>query len=295
MKCLLLGATGMLGHKVYQVFTNDKDIEIYGTIHGGMADLYHYDPLFHKKQNIIDHVDAKNILSVDHALNQVKPDVVINCIGIVKSLIEKKENRLDSIWVNSLFPHQLYQLCFNRGIKVIHISTDCVFRGATGSYKENYNPDARDLYGRTKYLGELNGDALTIRTSIIGRELSGQRNLVEWFLSHKDDAVQGFSKAYWNGFTTLELAYILLDLVLDYGDLIGTYHISSEVISKYRLLSMIKEAMGLKVDIVPSEDFKIDMTLDCSLFKDKTGFIAKPLIQQITEFAEDAQMYEKWR
>ena len=292
-KCLIVGAHGMLGHKIYQVFS--KEFDTYGTIHGGLSEIYKYESLFYKKQNLIDHVDAKIILSVEKAINQVKPDVVINCIGIVKSLTEKTENKLDSIWVNSLFPHQLYNLCHNRGIKLIHISTDCVFRGATGNYSELFNPDARDLYGRTKYLGELNGYALTLRTSIIGRELSGQKNLVEWFLTHRNDTVQGFTKAFWNGFTTLEFANILLDIVKNHPDFTGLYHLSSETVSKYELLKMIKEAMGLSVDILPHDEFLVNRTLDSTLFRNHTGFIPKPLKQQVVEFAEDARMYEKWR
>lgn len=295
-RILVAGALGMLGHKLFQVCSQQKEFETFGTIHDGTKDIYKYGNLFHKKQDIKDHVDAKIILSVEKAIQEVKPDVVVNCIGIVKSLTEKKENKLDSIWVNSLFPHQLYQICDQRNIKLIHISTDCVFRGKFGNYKELHNPDATDLYGRTKYLGEVNGRALTIRTSIIGRELSYYKNLVEWFLGHdKGQPIQGYVNALWNGFTTLELSNIIVDIIKNHSDLSGLYHLSSETVNKYSLLKMIKDAMKLDLDLVPYPDFVVDRTLNSELFREITGFKPKPMIKQIEEFAEDAKMYSEWR
>lgn len=293
MRVLVLGVSGMLGHKVYQVLS--KEHEVYGTIRGGISSIEHYDGLF-KPEYIFDNVDAKILIGVEKAIVKSKPDVIINCIGIVKSLVSKQENKMNSIWINSLFPHQINEMCEARGIKLVHISTDCVFRGKYGDYLETHNPDANDLYGRTKYLGEVvNDKALTIRTSIIGRELTDSRNLVEWFLSHDGSIVQGFTHAMWNGFTTLELANVLKDIIEHHQELSGLYHISSDVVSKFYLLELIRDAMKLDINVIAQNDFTSDMTLNCNLFKERTGFVSKPIKSQIEEFAVDAIQYRDWR
>lgn len=201
MKVLIFGATGMLGHKLYQVLA--PIFNITGVIRGSYHSISKYD--FFQQSRIVPEVDVLEISRVEKAIEETSPEVLINCIGIVKPLVEQK-GMLLTIWLNSLFPHQLYQICQARGIRLIHISTDCVFSGRKGHYRENDPSDAEDVYGKTKYLGEVNGtNALTIRTSIIGRELASTNGLLEWFLSNEGGTVDGFTNAIFSGFPTLNL------------------------------------------------------------------------------------------
>lgn len=181
MKILIFGVAGMLGHKIYQMLTPVFDVT--GTIRGDYYNISRFG--FFRESDIIPNINALKIYNIEGVLEKITPSVVVNCIGIVKSVSEAQE-RLPNIWVNSLFPHQLYEICKKRKIRLIHISTDCVFSGRKGNYQENDVPDAEDIYGKTKYLGEVSGEgSLTIRTSLIGRELETSKNLVEWFLSNQ--------------------------------------------------------------------------------------------------------------
>jgi len=291
VKVLILGATGMLGHKLYQVLM--PICEVTGTIRGHFSDISRYG--FFRESEIVPSVNALEISRLEKVVEETNPEAVVNCIGIIKSREEAKD-RLLSIWVNSLFPHQLYQICRRRGARLIHISTDCVFSGKKGSYREDDPPDAEDVYGKTKYLGEVSGKgALTIRTSLIGRELSTTNGLVEWFLSNRGGKVNGFINAIFSGFPTFHLAKIIADIITKHQNLSGIYHISAEPISKFRLLTLIKEKMELNIEIKEYPDFYCDRSLDSTLFRDKTGF--KPLSweKMISEFAKDAIQYQQWR
>ena len=184
-KVLIFGATGMLGHKLYQVLAPIFDTT--GTIRGPYRNISKYN--FFQQSPIVPDVDVLEISRVEKVIEETSPDVLINCIGMVKSL-EHQKGVLLNIWLNSLFSHQLYQICQAKGIRLIHISTDCVFSGKTGHYREDAPSDAEDIYGKTKYLGEVNGaSALTIRTSIIGRELASINGLLEWFLTNQGGRV----------------------------------------------------------------------------------------------------------
>ncbi|MBA7700940.1 hypothetical protein ES703_109666 [subsurface metagenome] len=239
--------------------------------------------------------DALEISRSEKVVEETNPEAVVNCIGITKSREEAKD-RLLSIWVNSLFPHQLYQICRRRGARLIHISTDCVFSGKKGSCREDDPSDAGDIYGKTKYLGEVSGKgALTIRTSLIGRELSTTNGLVEWFLSNRGGKVDGFINAIFSGFPTFHLAKIIADIITKHQNLSGIYHISAEPISKFSLLTLIKEKMELDIEVQEYPDFYCDRSLDSTLFRDKTGF--KPLSweKMLSEFVKDAIQYQQWR
>jgi dTDP-4-dehydrorhamnose reductase len=291
MKVLILGVTGMLGHKLYQVLTSEFDTT--GTIRGTYNDISKY--RFFRESAIVPNINALEISRVEEIIKEIGPDVVINCIGIVKSL-EKTSGRLLNIWVNSLFPHQLYQCCKRKETRLIHISTDCVFSGKKGNYREDEPSDAEDIYGKTKYLGEVGEDgALTIRTSLIGRELSTSNGLVEWFLSNQGGEVNGFNNAIFTGFPTLHFARIIADVITKYPDLTGIYHVSSEPISKFELLTLAKKKMGLDIRIKEYADFVCDRSLDSTLFRTKTGFIPLPWDEMIEEFAGDAVQYRRWR
>ncbi len=289
-RVLIFGAAGMLGHKLYQIFEEHYDIwGIVRTSYSSYAKYGIYSP-----KNIIGGIDVLNFESVVMAVADVKPDIVINCIGIIKQLKEAK-NPILSLRINSLFPHQMANLCRASGARFFHISTDCVFDGKKGMYTERDPSNATDLYGRTKFLGEINQDGcLTIRTSIIGRELYTTRGLVEWFLSNKGGKVRGFQKAIYTGFTTIALANIIKDIIENHPDLSGLYQISSGPIDKFSLLNMIKDAFGVSVEIEPESQTCIDRSLDSARFREKTGFKPSSWEKMISDMAADKTPYDKW-
>src|SRR5581483_8348081 len=183
---------------------------------------------------VLSDVDARRFDSIIGAFAAAKPDAVINCIGIVKQRAEANDP-IPSLEINARFPHRLAQLCRATGSRLIHISTDCVFSGKKGMYTEQDQSDAEDLYGRSKFLGEVGEPpALTLRTSIIGREIESRYGLVEWFLGSRG-RVRGFTGAIYSGFTTLEFSKIIARVLLDFPDLSGVYHVSSDPISKHDL------------------------------------------------------------
>ncbi|HEY2846949.1 MAG TPA: sugar nucleotide-binding protein, partial [Pyrinomonadaceae bacterium] len=202
MKVLILGATGMLGHKLYQDL--GQNFEVWGTIRGEVSELDVYG--FYNAEKIIGSVDAADIGSVQRALNIACPDVVVNAIGAIKQ-VAAGNDPIDALTVNSIFPQKLAKLTDHRGARLITVSTDCVFSGKKGNYNETDSPDATDLYGISKRFGEPSGaKVLTLRTSIIGRELRSQHGLVEWFLSQRGTTVPGYVNAVFSGLTTIALA-----------------------------------------------------------------------------------------
>ena len=290
-RVLILGANGMLGHKLYQVLS--PRFRVTGAIRGAFPDISGYG--FYEKARIIPNVNALDISSIEKAIEKARPDVVINCIGVVKAL-EEKSGALLTGWINSLLPHQLYQVCRCRGARFIHISTDCVFSGRKGGYREEDPSDAEDVYGRTKYLGEVTGPgALTVRTSFFGRELAGANGLLEWFVANKGGRVDGYTNAIFSGFPSLHLAGIVADIIAQCENLSGLYHVSSEPISKYELLTLINKAMRLNIDVKKYPDFRCDRSLDSTRFRQETGF--KPLSweKMVGGMARDAAQYLKWR
>ena len=281
----------MLGHKLYQVLTPVCDVT--GTIRGPYVDIAKYDSF--EPARIVPGVDVREISRVEKVIEEIIPNVVINCVGIVKSL-EKEKGTLLSIWINSLLPHQLYRICRLKGTRLIHISTDCVFSGRRGNYQEDDPSDAEDIYGKTKCLGEVNEPgALTIRTSFIGRELTGANGLLEWFLANNGGRVRGFTNAIFSGFPSLHLAGIISDIIIKYQNLSGVYHISTEPLSKFELLSLIKKAMGLSIEIEQYPGIKCNRSLDSTRYRDATGFAPLPWNEMVNELAQDAEQYLRWR
>ena len=209
--------------------------------------------------------------SILAALAQIKPDAVFNCLGIVKQLDEAK-NPLLSIETNSLFPHRLALACGLANAKLIHLSTDCVFSGRKGNYSETDIPDPVDLYGRSKLLGETGGyGALTLRTSIIGRQLKGQTGLVEWLLSQSGRTVKGYTRAVYSGFTTAALARIVEEILQHHRHLSGIWHLASAPINKFDLLTRLNARLGLNVTIERDESFVCDRSLDGSRLVKETN------------------------
>lgn len=291
MKVLVLGVTGMLGHKLYQVLGDSFDV--IGTIRGDYSDVARYG--IFDKDRIIPHINALDISKVEKAIEEARPKVIVNAVGVVK-MLEEKVGIKNCIILNALFPHQLNEICRNYGARLIHVSTDCVFSGRKGNYSEDAPADAEDGYGKAKYLGEVSDAvALTIRTSIIGRELASTNGLLEWFISNRGGIVNGYSRAIFNGFPTVHFSEIVADIIANQPDLNGIYHISGEPISKYRLLTLINEVSGLNIKINEDSDYTCDRSLDSTKYRKKTGFTPLSWKQMVEELAQDMKQYLKWR
>ena len=227
-------------------------------------------------------------------IQELSPNIIINCIGI---LIEQcNQDILRAIQLNALLPHKLENLADKIDCQLIQMSTDCVFSGNKGNYTENDRPDPEDLYGKTKLLGEVSKDgSITLRTSIIGRELKGQIGLLEWFLAQRERKVQGYINAIFSGFTTLALSQVLRDLIDSSQQISGIHHVSSEPISKYDLLLRLREVFGLRIEIDPYESYHCDRSLDSSKFRSLTGFVPPTWDHMLEELAKDNESYQQWR
>jgi len=281
----------MLGHKLCQLYS--QRFETWTTVRSGYQEYAHYN-LF-DSQRVLGGVEVTNFDSVVRALADAKPHAVINCIGIIKQLQAAKDPII-SLTVNSLFPHRLANLCRASGIRLIHISTDCVFSGRKGGYVEADLSDAEDLYGRTKFLGEVDAPGcLTLRTSIIGRELKTKSGLIDWFLSNRGGRVRGYQKAVYTGFTSIALANIIAGVLENHPHLSGLLQVSSDPITKFDLLTLVNETYSLNIQIEPEREIVCDRSLDCSRFRQATGFAPATWVEMITEMYRDPTPYHLWR
>lgn len=270
MRILVLGASGMLGSEAVRVLS--KDFDVWGACRNAAALPFIGVPA----ERVLSGLDAMNPNSVDAVLDLVRPDIVINAVGIVKQRDDAKA-AIPSISVNSLWPHVLGQKCANRGARLIHVSTDCVFSGHStpeGGYRESDFADAYDLYGRSKLLGEVteNPSAITLRTSIIGWQFGPQTSLIGWFAAHRHEHLKGFTKAIFSGLTTTALTEVMRDVVFERPELSGLYHVSVAPIDKYTLLTHLADACGWDVDIEPSDELVVDKTLNSERFQKVTGW-----------------------
>ena len=288
MRVLILGGAGMLGHKLCQRYRDRFDTWV--TVRTGYRDYARYgifDP-----ERTISGVDAASFDSVVRAMAEVRPDAVINCIGIIKQLKTAKDPVV-SLSTNSLFPHRLANLCRASGARMLHISTDCVFSGRKGRYTEADISDAEDLYGRTKFLGEVDAPGcITLRTSIVGRELSTASGLIEWFLSNRGGKVRGFTRAVYTGFTTVALADIIADLLENHPQLTGLYQVSSEPIRKLDLLTLVNKTYSLDIQIEPDAELVCDRSLNSSRFRLATGFAPPTWAGMVEEMHRDPTPYQ---
>ena len=289
-RILVLGAGGMLGHKLCRHLPGH---EVFGTVRGPVEDYAPLGEVF-KDVALLGGVDALEEGLLARTIDRVNPDVVINCIGIVKQLKEAANTFL-SVAVNAYLPHRLALLCARVGSRLIHISTDCVFDGATGGYRESDISNARDLYGKSKFLGETDATetaAITLRTSIIGRELKRPTNgLIDWFLAQGGKTVRGFDRAIYSGFSTTEMARIMAIVIERHSGLSGLYHVASVPISKYKLLLLVREVFGLDVKIERDEDFACDRSLLMDRFSEATGYVAPGWERMIREMHEETTAY----
>jgi dTDP-4-dehydrorhamnose reductase len=257
----------MLGHTAIRVLSTD--FEVWGSCRnpGDLPDLGI------PSERLLAGLDATDPECAYRLIETVRPDVVINAVGIVKQLADAKA-AIPSIEVNSLWPHLLADACEQHNARMVHVSTDCVFSGSRGNYTESDVPDAFDLYGRSKLLGEV-GDrenTVTLRTSIIGWQLGAPTGLVGWFASHREEPIKGFTKAVFSGLTTHALTDVIRDVVMPDATLSGLWHVSADPIDKYTLLSALAKKLGWNVDISASEELVIDRSLDSSRFRERTGW-----------------------
>lgn len=282
IKILVLGVTGMLGNTVFRLFSESSGYEVVGSARS--KNVYKFFPQNLAKRVICD-VNVDNVDDLIVLFERSKPDIVINCIGLVKQIVEA-DDPLRAIPINSILPHRLARLCKLVGARLIHLSTDCIFSGDKGMYTEHDESDARDLYGRSKYLGEINSsNSITLRTSIIGHELSGTRSLVDWFLA-QEGIVKGYRRAIFSGLSTLEVARVIRDFVIPFPQLTGVYHLSVDPIDKFTLLNLIAKIYDKSVVIIPDDNLIIDRSLDSNRFRLATGFSPKSWRQLITEMYE---------
>ncbi|GLK88936.1 dTDP-4-dehydrorhamnose reductase family protein [Pseudomonas turukhanskensis] len=271
MKVLVLGASGMLGNAVFKVFSADASHEVWGTLRSTAA-VAAFAPAW--RDRLLSGVDVLDQDALLAAFAKTRPQVVINCIGLIKQLADAKDP-LTALPINAMLPHRLARLCEVAGARLIHVSTDCVFSGKQGGYLESDPSDADDLYGKSKYIGELHDapHAITLRTSIIGHELGSSYALVDWFLAQQG-SVRGFSKAVFSGLPTVELAHVMKDYVLTHPELNGLYHVAAEPIAKLDLLQLVAAAYGKQIAINPDAALVIDRSLNGSRFAQATGYRA---------------------
>lgn len=268
MKILVLGATGMLGNAVFRYFREQPGFDTHGTVRSEAA-RRHF--AVADEQHLHTGVDALDFDSLISVFARIRPDVVVNAIGVIKQLASANDP-LHVIPINSLFPHRLARLCGVAGTRLVHVSTDCVFSGSRGRYRESDQPDAYDLYGRSKLLGEVDyPHAITLRTSIIGHELGSAHALVDWFLS-QTGKVKGFRKAIFSGLPTIELARVIQDAVLPRPELHGLYHVAAAPINKYDLLSLVARTYNRNIQIDADDSLVIDRSLISERFTEATGY-----------------------
>lgn len=284
MKILILGLNGMLGHQMAASL---------GARHVVAGTLRQHVAAFPALSNapavtVYEGVDVRDFGTVATAIDGFSPDAVVNAVGIVKQRPESKL-AIECLEVNALLPHRLVDHCKGRSIRIIHVSTDCVFSGRHGSYKDDAFADADDLYGRSKYLGEISGSGIvTVRTSLIGLELTRKKNLVEWFLAQHGE-VRGFHGAIFSGLTTIEMARVVERLLLVEPAPSGIYNVSSDPIDKYSLLCGLKERLGMNIKIHPGDEFRCDRSLDSTRFRKMFGYSPPNWSEMLDELAAQVQ------
>lgn len=283
MRILILGGDGMLGHRLLGQLAPRHDVRV--TLHQQLDDYRAYG-LFNKA-NTYDAVDVRDVSRMIDVFSRFKPQAAINAVGIVKQRPEVKDEVL-SVEVNGMLPHLLARLCRAHDAQLVHLSTDCVFSGKKGNYSENDCPDPEDVYGFSKLLGEAAGrGALTLRTSMIGPELKRKASLVEWFLAQRGKSIKGWRKAIYSGFTTAEMSRIIETIVTQHPEACGIYHVSSDPISKFDLLSRIESRIRSGTTIIPDDSIACDRSLDSRRFRADFGYAPPSWESMLDELATD--------
>lgn len=270
MRVLVFGASGMIGSAMIRVLSEKKDWRVFGTLRSDNAKCF-FSPAIAASLSAGIDVDKHDTLV--RVFAQIRPDVVVNCIGLTKHHKEADAPLL-AIPVNALLPHRMAELCAVTGARLVHVSTDCVFSGAKGGYIEDDPSDAKDVYGKAKFLGEVNyPHAITLRTSTIGHELQSTYGLLDWFLSQQGQC-KGFSRAIFSGLPNTVFAQLVRDIVIPRPDLSGLYHVGASPIGKYDLLRLIADVYGKSIDIALDDQFVIDRSLNSERFHQATGYFA---------------------
>ena len=292
-RIIILGGAGMLGHKMFQVLRR-RFLDVFCTIRGTGKDKPFDRIELLQGDDVVGGVDVTKFDELRDLLGRLRPRFIINCAGIIKQRAEAAIT-VPSIQINSLLPHVLCELADKWGGRVMHFSTDCVFSGKKGCYTEEDTSDAEDLYGRTKFLGEVTGpNALTLRTSMIGRELARHRSLLDWFLSQNNGTVRGFRKAIYAGVTTNHLADTVADIVENRPELSGLYQVASKPISKFDLLCLLRDAYRLRIEIQPDDNEVCDRSMLGLKFTKATGLTCPDWPQLVQQLASDPTPYERW-
>ena len=282
-KVLVLGVSGMLGNTVFRYLSQNNQYDVFGSARGNHV-RQNFPPSL--AEQIVTGVNIENSDALSLLFASLKPEIVINCIGLIKQLAEANDP-LQAIPINALLPHRLARLCQIANARLIHISTDCVFSGLKGNYMETDISDAHDLYGRSKYLGEVDyPHAITLRTSAIGHELHSQHELIEWFLAQKN-SVKGFTNAIFSGVPTVELAHIIADIVLPQAQLSGLYHVAAEPVNKFDLLTLVAKIYQKEIDIVPDDSFRVDRSLNAHKFRNATAYVPPTWPELIQKMFDD--------
>ena len=282
MRLLILGGSGMLGHQLWRSLHAQHDIWV--TLRRPAADFAPYHLFDEAKSIQVD--DITDDTTLGQALAQAKPDAVINCVGLIKQRDEASDEAL-AVRVNAEFPHRLAKRCGETGARLIHFSTDCVFAGTRGNYTEDDPADATDLYGQSKHRGEVTvPQCVSLRTSVIGHELGTNLALLDWFISQRSQTVNGFTKAIYSGFTTLEMARIIERILTRHPRLSGLWHVASEPISKFDLLQLCREKLGWEGVIEPNDEFVCDRSLNGDRFNEATGYTPPSWEAMISELTQ---------
>lgn len=283
MKILILGASGMLGNAMMRVMAETGEHDAWGTARSEAVKRHFSAQL---GEHILAGVDVENGDALAQVFAKVRPEVVVNCIGLVKQLADA-DDPLMALPINAMLPHRLARLCDLVGARLVHVSTDCVFNGTKGGYRESDPSDAEDLYGKSKFLGEVAyPHTITLRTSIIGHELASAHGLVGWFLK-QEGSVKGYRQAIFSGLPTVELSRIVRDIVLPRPALSGLYHVAAAPIAKFDLLKLIASAYGKTITIEPDDRVMIDRSLNADRFRKVTGYVAPAwpdLVAQMRDF-----------
>lgn len=268
MKILVCGTSGLIGSTVLRVLAAQSSLEMFGTLRSRHALSFFPKGL---TAHILTGIELTDPDTLNRLFSEIKPAIVINCTGLTKHL-PGAEDPLTVLPVNTLLPHRLSKLCAITGARLIQISTDCIFSGKTGNYREDDPADAPDIYGRSKAMGEVTAShAITLRTSTIGHELDSAYGLLNWFLA-QPDRCKGFRNAVFSGLPTVEFARIIRDLVIPRPELQGIYHVAAQPIAKFDLLHLIAGTYGKSITIDPDESFVIDRSLDATRFNQATGY-----------------------
>ncbi|WP_413581374.1 dTDP-4-dehydrorhamnose reductase family protein [Bdellovibrio sp. HCB288] len=285
MKILVIGAAGMLGHQVWKRLNQNYPGDVFGTVRKDISYYEKYNSLDPKC--LFGNVDVLEFGSLQEILEKVQPVWIVNCVGL--TLRKPDLGDIEKcIEINSMLPHRLALWASSNNSKVIHFSTDCVFDGSKGSYVVSDIPTANDMYGKSKFLGETHErNALTLRLSIVGRELESKTELVEWFLKQKNQTIKGYTRAFYSGLTTKRVGDEVVRIIKEFPQLNGLYQVSSEPISKYDLLRLLNKYFEIHADIEPFDGYCSDKTLDCSEYSRETGFIPPSWDEMIAELAQD--------